>query len=116
MKKGYKIIFIRPGNSITDISKDTIIVFMTWNKKKLIFCTAFWKWYNYELRTYRVRIFLHRYIHIFPTNLHTCSQNLIANCPVLGLVGMRPRPAVLKIFFLFALRNFFGSIEQFSIR
>ena len=37
MKKGYKIIFIRPGNSITDISKDTIIVFMTWNKKNLFF-------------------------------------------------------------------------------
>ena len=100
MKKGYKIIFIRPENSITDISKDTIIVFMTWNKKKPYFLYCLLEMVQLRI-TYISCSYIFTEVHIFPTNLHTCSQNLIANCPVLGLVGMRPRPPVLKIFFFF---------------
>ena len=105
------ILFSRSGNSITVISKDTIIVFMTWNKKSLFF------FYCCQLEMVQLRITYNFFtlmylscsyiyvLHIFSTNLHTCSQNLIANCPVLGLVGMRGRQ--FSRFFSFCVTQFF---------
>ena len=78
---------------------------------KFSFTACCWKWYNYELRkcTY---LSCSYNIHIFSTNLHTCSQNLIANCPVLGLVGMRR--GIFKIFFFLRYAIFLARLNNFQ--
>ena len=112
------ILFSRSGNSITVISKDTIIVFMTWNKKSLFF------FYCCQLEMVQLRITYNFFTLMYLSCSYICTTYIPnkfaylqseSNCK---LPRIRPSwyagPAVFKIFFFLRYAIFLARLNNFQ--